>query len=181
MRAAAGGRAEPLRAVTAPYRGIVFDLDDTLVDTRATREYRDRREWRKAVAAIDRTRIFDGITELLAALARREVPWAIVTTSVSYYAEAVLEHYGLHPRRLVAYHDARPPKPHPRGVLLALEALDLPASEVVGVGNAVTDQVAYRRAVVLALAAWWSPDLEGGDWDGELADPAGLLEYVAPS
>lgn len=168
--------------MSIPYRGVVFDLDDTLVDTRATHPYRERREWRKAVAAIDRTRIFDGVSEVLAVLAQREVPWAIVTTSVSFYAEAVRDHYGLRPSHLVAFHDVSPNiKPHPKGVLLAVEALALPASDVLGVGNATTDQLAYQRAGVLALAAAWSPALEPGEWDGELADPAGLVDFLDSS
>ena len=159
-----------------PYGGIVFDLDDTLIDTTATRPYRDRRQWKEAVAALDRTRAFDGMTELLASLDQRRIPWGIVTTSVSFYAEAVMRYYDLRPIRLVAFHDAQPPKPHPKGVLMVVESIGMPASCVVGVGNARTDLVAYRNAGVLALAASWSPALEAHDeWDDTLASPSDIL------
>ena len=159
------------------YRGVIFDLDDTLVDTRPTRPYRERRRWRDAVAAVRSTQIFDGVEDLLDSMEQLGIPWAIVTTSVSYYAEAVIRHHQFKPGHLVAHHDA-PRKPHPAGVHLAAESIGLAISEAVGVGNAVTDLQAYRRAGMPALAAAWSPELEPGDWDADLASPSSLLDFL---
>lgn len=162
----------------ARYGAVVFDLDDTLVDTTAVRPFRERRQWKKAVEAVSQTRVFDGVMDLLRLLGRHEIPWAVVTTSVSYYAHAVIGHYGLQPRRVVAFHDALPTKPNPKGVLLAVDSPGLPTSEVLGVGNSAADQVAYREAGVLSLAALWSPALEPDGWDGELRDPSDLAGFL---
>jgi phosphoglycolate phosphatase-like HAD superfamily hydrolase len=159
------------------YRGVIVDLDDTLVDTRVLRPLREARRWREAVSRIGETTAFAGVVQAFSALTRAEIPWTVVTTSVSYYAEAVLRHHGLECTHLIAYHDA-PPKPRPDGLTLALGRMELEPSEVVGVGDSEIDLRAYRAARVSAFGAAWSPTLVTGDWDGILAEPKELCDLV---
>ena len=155
-------------------RGVVFDLDDTLVDTSALKPMRDARRWKDAVRNLSATMVFDGIRGLVVELDRRGIPWAVVTTSVSFYAGAVLKHHALGRHPLVAYHDA-PAKPSPAPVLLALQKLGLKPDEVVGVGDAPTDQSAYVAAGVRSAGAAWSPAFVPGQWDVLLDCPEDLL------
>lgn len=155
-------------------KGVVFDLDDTLVDTALLRALREARRWKEAVARLHETRLFDGIDELMRELGVRELPWAIVTTSVSYYANKVITHHGLEGGVCVAYHDAAP-KPSPAPIALALKRMSLRREEVVGVGDAETDLRAYQAAGVRAVGAGWSPVLHSGSWDTVATKPIDLL------
>lgn len=156
---------------------VILDLDDTLVDTRELRGLRERRDWKRAVRSMHQTKVFPGVRELLTSLSERGTPWAIVTTSVSYYAGALLRHHDLGTPPLVAYHDARP-KPHPACVLKALEHLEMEPGQAVGLGDHRHDHTAYSACGVLSLGAGWSPMLDGADWDSVLSTPAELLEYL---
>lgn len=155
-------------------RGILFDLDDTLVDTSALRELRTKRLWKDAVRRLDETEMFAGVADMLGTCSNGGIPWAVITTSVSHYAGRVLTHHALVPTTLVAYHDARP-KPHPAGVLLALQRLGLGPKDVVGVGDSETDLLAYRAAGVVAIGAGWSPALAKCEWDELMKKPGDLL------
>lgn len=107
--------------------------------------------------------MFDGIPKLLSALADRGIQVAIVTTSVSFYAEAVIGHHGIRSDVLVAFHDG-PRKPRPDGVLSALAKLKIPVSEAIGVGDHVNDCTAYRAAQIHAVGAGWSPVFQPSEW-----------------
>lgn len=158
-------------------RGLIVDLDDTLVDTRVLRPLREARRWKEAVSRVAETRAFIDVVDAFSALTHAGIPWSVVTTSVSYYAEAVLKQHGLERTHLIAYHDA-PPKPRPEGVALALSRMGLEPGEVIGVGDSDIDIRAYRAARVRAFGASWSPTLVAGDWDGILAHPTELLELA---
>ena len=111
----ADGDADGIRVVSPVKRFLIVDLDDTLVDTRAVAGLRQQRRWREAVGGVNRTVIFPGVDSLVAGLGQHKVPWAVVTTSVSFYADGVLAHHGLRPGVRVAYHDAKP-KPAPMAI-----------------------------------------------------------------
>ena len=128
---------------------------------------------------LDETTLYPGITDLLQALRDRDIAVAILTTSVSFYAERLLEHHGLGPFPLVHYHSVQPNiKPHPAGVHQAAELMKLVASECLGVGDRRIDQEAYSAAGIPALGAGWSPHLEEASWNGVPAHPNELLSLV---
>lgn len=158
--------------------GILFDLDDTLVDTARLKDLRTAKRWREAVQRVAETAPFPGIPELIDALVAGCVPWAVITTSVSFYSSAVLRHHRFFPATLVSYHDA-PAKPQPAGVVLAMSRLALGPNDVIGIGDSSTDLLAYRAAGVRAFGAGWSPVLAEDQWDGLLPTPADLLSLVA--
>ena len=81
------------------------------------RALRKARDFKGAVAKKHDTELFPGVRELLEGIATRGIAVAVVTTSVSYYASAILKHHAIDYDALIAYHDARP-KPAPDGVLL---------------------------------------------------------------
>jgi HAD superfamily hydrolase (TIGR01549 family) len=158
---------------------VIFDLDDTLIDTSALRAARAARppEWKAIIKRLDETRLFPGVRELLKGLQARRIPIAIVTTSVSYYADAALRHHGINYHARVAYHDATP-KPAPDSILLALKKLNVSARETIGVGDAEKDRLAYQAAGVLAIGAAWSPIFQIGPWGGIAQAPAEVLSFL---
>lgn len=158
---------------------VIFDLDDTLVDTAILKPHRDARRWPDALAGVPHTQMFGGVAAMLAELVARGVPIAIVTTSPGHYARRVLEYHEIGYKVLVAYHDAKRPKPAPDPCLVALERLGVHAAEVVGVGDAQKDAVSYRAAGLRAYAAGWSAaTVHEAPWDGRFAVPADLLALL---
>lgn len=153
---------------------MVFDLDDTLVDTAVLRSLREARRWKEAVSRVHQTRLFDGVDVMLRQLGEADLAWAIVTTSVSFYADRVIEHHGIAGVVRIAFHDATP-KPHPAPVLLALQRMSLPPADAIGVGDAESDLRAYQAAGLRAVGAGWSPVLHPGAWDLVARTPAEIL------
>ena len=127
-------------------RFVLFDLDNTLVDSHHLKSLRDARRWSAVYARIDTLTLFDGINDVWATLRADGVFLGVVTHSPRTYATRVLEHVGLMPDELIAYHDLsgrRKPSPHgyelcskgrapTSGVAVGDEEHDLSAADAFG-------------------------------------------------
>lgn len=138
-----------------PIRAVLFDVDGTLVNTSALDTLRSQKDWKGCVAALARSSLYPGIPELIKGLDDLGIKWATVTTSVSFYANKLLEHHKLQPGFRVAWHDARP-KPAPDPCLLAMRKLGIDEG-VVGVGDSAADFGSFSAAGLVSYCAAWNP------------------------
>jgi HAD superfamily hydrolase (TIGR01509 family) len=163
-------------------KAVVFDLDGTLLETSALQSLRDSRNWKACARNAGRTSPFDGIRELMDALAGRGLLIGVCTSSVSYYAENLLRHHKLdHHRALVCWHDATPRKPHPNPILETLRRLKVSAGEAVAVGDLAIDHQAHVAAGIRSIGAGWNPSLEvSAGWEKIASAPADVLEMLTP-
>jgi HAD superfamily hydrolase (TIGR01662 family) len=136
-------------SATDPW-AILFDLDDTLVQTAQLDALRRRRAWQDVYRALDRSLLADGTAELIEA-ARGLGRIGVVTMAPRPYAERVLAHHGLQIDVLVAYHDVQLRKPHPEPILKAARMLDVPPERTVYIGDQPNDLVSAHRAGSYAI------------------------------
>lgn len=136
-------------------RGAIFDLDQTIVDSHVLDPLRRRRQWQQVYAQIGRSRLYEGIPELLGALREASVMIAVVTSTPRTYASRLLSHFGLAVDGLVAFHDTTEHKPNPAPILVALERLNVEAHEAISIGDDPKDILASRSAGVRSVAALW--------------------------
>lgn len=140
---------------------IIFDFDQTLVDTSSLENLRSRRRWSEVRR---RARLLDpypGITDLLGELSDRKQKLAIVTTSPSMVAEDFVQKYDWPVETVIGYHQVnRRIKPRPDGLLLALSHCDEEPDGSFHVGDKAEDTEASRNAGIVAIGAGWgSADL----------------------
>lgn len=160
---------------------LVADLDDTLVDSRALELLRRARKWKECVARLREATAFPQMSETLRRLRRRGASIAIVTNSVSYYAEAVLRHFDLEYDALIAWHDTKLHKPNSEPVVAGLRRLRADANcALAGIGDSLDDCTAYSGAGLHTLGAGWSPTLaREASWDLIARQPAELASLLA--
>ena len=158
---------------------VLFDLDDTLVDTSELFALRKSRRWSECYRNLSKTSLYPGTMDAIALLREDDIPIGIVTTSISNYAEKVLKFHGIPYDALVAYHDCRGrQKPNPAPVMLCLERLGCEAERSLGIGDAANDALAYARANVVAWGAGWSSKIEqDAEWDKIILTPKEILTY----
>lgn len=105
------------------------------------------------------TRHYAGAPDLLAELARRGHPLAVVTSKASAIARRSLAHVGLEQffQAIVGFDETTRHKPDPEPVYLALDRLRASADRAAFVGDSPHDVHAGNAAGVVTVAALWGP------------------------
>jgi phosphoglycolate phosphatase len=109
------------------------------------------RNWR------GQTRPYNGIPELLQALAERHVPMAVVTNKPHRFAAPIIDHYF---EKTVFYdvlgqRDGVPKKPDPYQALAAAHKMGAVPQHCIFLGDSAIDMETARRAGMIAVGAGW--------------------------
>lgn len=142
---------------------IVFDFDQTLVDTAPVEHLRARKDWKGVMARAGQLEVYSGITELLGDLHARGHVLAIVTKSPDMVPKAFIRQHRWPIDIVVGYHHVKFRKPNPEGLLLAMSKAGATPDRTYHVGDQVQDTEASRGAKVVAVGVTW-----GLDSDAEL-------------
>lgn len=178
-----------------PPRAVIFDLDGTLTEplldfeamrreigiapglpilealegsSAAERARAEEILRRHELAAIEAAVLSDGCLELLALLAERRIPAAILTRNMRDAVAAFTRRFQLAFVAVYTREDG-PPKPSPHGAQLLCRAMGVPAAETLAVGDYKYDVIAARGAGCRTalvrhpppddLSGWGSPDM----------------------
>jgi len=130
------------------------------------------------------TRLFPGIAELLAELARRALPWGIVTNKATRFTDRIVAGLALTPACVVCGDTTEHLKPHPAPMRHAAEQLKLAPGECMYLGDDLRDIQAARAVGMSAIAVGWGyhhPENGGpGSWqaDAVIARPQDLIALL---
>ena len=164
-------------------KGVIFDLDLTLVDTSNMEPLRRKGNWQGVYKAIPASTIYEGVEELVAHCRSLGLKVGVATSSPSTYATKVLAHHRIKFDALVAYHDTDRKKPHPDPLLLAAEKLGIKPTHILAIGDDPKDVISAKAASMTAVAACWGSinveNLEEEDWDYSCANVAQLHRLIS--
>jgi phosphoglycolate phosphatase-like HAD superfamily hydrolase len=133
----------------------LFDLDNTLVDSNHLKPLRDARDWREVYTKVSTVALFDGIGAMWQTLRKRGMYLGIVTHSPRSYAQRVIDHVGLQPDALIAYHDlSGNKKPSPFGYKQCAGGRSADCG--IAVGDERADLLAADAFGCPAIFAGWS-------------------------
>ncbi len=134
------------------------------------------------------TRLFDGMTDVLAELDAIDIKWGIVTNKPAWLTEPLLKELSLDERAVcVISGDTLPRrKPHPDQLLHACEVTGFAPQRALYVGDARSDIVAGHRAGMRTVAALFGYIPTGEDphtWGAAITieTPIELLRWVTQS
>ncbi|MDE2414750.1 MAG: HAD-IA family hydrolase [Comamonadaceae bacterium] len=133
----------------------------------------------------DRTKVFDGVPELVEALTQRSLKWGVVTNKVTRFTSLIAQRVALFESAYtIVSGDSTPyTKPHPAPLLEAVSQLGCAASECIYVGDDVRDIEAGRAAgmgTVAALYGYLGTSAPPSQWgaDAMIETPLDLLNLL---
>jgi N-acetyl-D-muramate 6-phosphate phosphatase len=135
------------------------------------------------------TRLFPGIGELLADLARRKLAWGVVTNKATRFTERLVAELKLavEPACVVCGDSTPHLKPHPAPLLLAAERLAIDPKRCWYLGDDLRDIQAARAAGMRPVAVEWGyhhPDKGApAEWqaDAVISRPSEMLSLLENS
>ncbi|MBI5445116.1 MAG: HAD family hydrolase [Deltaproteobacteria bacterium] len=184
----------PVHPVGA-YRRFVGDGMEVLVRRTVPERARDAETLRRALDEMraeyggrhaEKTRPYRGIPELLGELARRRVPFAILSNkpddATKLVVREVLGTWSF--RAVLGARPGRPKKPDPTAALEIAAALGIPAGQWIYLGDTDTDMLTAEAAGMVAVGALWgfrdAGELTSAGARGLLRDPLELLRWLEP-
>ena len=136
-------------------KALIFDLDQTLVDSRHIEHLRKLRQWSIVYQKIPTISAYNGINEILSFTKDRGIKLAIVSSAPSSYVRRVVWHFGWSFDTMVCYHDTAQHKPHPAPFVEAANRLRITAKDCWAVGDEPKDIIAAKKADMYTVAALW--------------------------
>lgn len=153
-------------------KGLILDIDQTLIDSSAASDARRMRAWRDVYSMIPNFVVYDGICDAISVARQKGLKICIVSTAPRTYIERVIHYHKIYTDYIIGYHDAHPVKPHPAPILKALEIMGLRCDEVLSFGDRYIDETASNAAGVKFVACLWGSD----EFDkGRLLSPSSLM------
>jgi HAD superfamily hydrolase (TIGR01509 family) len=139
---------------------LIFDLDQTIVDSSISNDYRKSRKWVDVYKLIPNFYLYPNIRDIFDLLHKSKSSIAIVTSSPSSYAKKILSHFDLKYDSLIGYHNCQGQiKPSPVSIFLAMKELNIEnPNTVLGVGDLETDIIAYNNAGIESGYCTWGLD-----------------------
>lgn len=140
---------------------IIFDFDQTLIDTSPVEHLRRPGGWTKVTSSMSTLLVYEGVHALLHELHGLGQTLAIVTTSPNMVPDEAIKLYGWPIDFVIGYHQVTRRKPDPEGLMLAMQKGGATSSDTIHVGDKPDDTRASRAAGVIAIgAAWGAADVE---------------------
>ena len=134
---------------------LIFDLDQTIIDSSIAEPYRKVRDWPTVYSVINRFVLYPGVIDALRNFKNSGLRICIVTSSPSSYCNKVLKYWDIPSDHMVCYHDTKNKKPHPEPINRALSLLRIPAEKAISFGDCDIDIIASNNANVRSVACTW--------------------------
>lgn len=151
--------------MTNKVTAVLFDLDNTLINTTALAQYRDSiNKPQLTEAQLAQTKIYPKTKGILEFLDTQKIKLGLVTNSPRRYAHSVLKHHGIYDffSSIITYDDVTSSgvKPSPKGIELALAAMGINNDHnVLFIGDHEVDMnAAYAAGVKPIFPAWATKD-----------------------
>jgi HAD superfamily hydrolase (TIGR01549 family) len=141
---------------------IIFDLDETLLDTSMLRKDQKPGRWRQLAVRLDEVQTYtDGgsriqATELPARVREMGFQIGVLTHSPRWYAQRLLSAFGIRYDALITGSDGYAPKPDPSSLRAIADELGVPVQDCIMVGDDAADVGAAQNAGALSIGVAWS-------------------------
>ena len=163
-------------------KGIIFDLDQTLVDSNIAKSYRSARNWNTVYSLIRKFVLYEAYDKVFEFIRDNDLKVGIVSKAPSAYVKKVLNHFNIPFDTVVAYHDVKLQKPNSEGMNLALTQLGLSAEDVISFGDEVSDVIASNGAGIESVACLWGSTNEeallGSEADHVICTPNEIISLL---
>ncbi|MGE4231917.1 MAG: HAD family hydrolase [Bacteriovoracia bacterium] len=131
------------------------------------------------IKRLDKSKVFDGITEALNQISKKDAHQAIFTGRGREGTEIILKHNNLrdHFKLIVTANEVENPKPDPEGLHLLTDRFRIAPRKTAMIGDSLFDIQAGKKARVVTVACLWSSEKSIKRSDFEALRPDFIAEH----
>lgn len=153
--------------------GVIFDLNQTIIDAGIALNAVENGDWKTAYDLIPQMTPYTEVVDLIHELINSGTEVAVVTSSPRDYCEKVLNTLEITGVITVCYDDTPQHKPYPQPYLFAMKQMENQQREkIIAVGDEEYDLIAaYYAHIECALANWCNNDHYNNNYKNHTARP----------
>lgn len=164
-------------------KGVIFDLDLTLVASTLSEQARHIHDWQRVYALIHHYYLYRGMQDVFSYIRLHGIKTAIVSTAPRPYIQRVVSQFNIPANIIVGYHDAKPIKPHPATMLNAIEQLGIDVSDAISFGDRAIDMMSSIAAQIKCIACLWGTKeksiLLESPYDAIIYNPMEIIDILS--
>jgi HAD superfamily hydrolase (TIGR01549 family) len=135
---------------------LLFDLDQTIIDSSSAEKYRKSGQWSTVYALISQFKLYPGVIEAIEFAKKNGLKICIVTSSPSTYCQKVLDHWKIPYDQKVCYHDTSKRKPYPDPLERGMQLIECAETKnAISFGDRAVDIQASKAAKVMSVGCTW--------------------------
>ena len=125
---------------------VIFDVDQTLVDTSMLEPLRAKHQWSSVFRNLHLTYLYDDMRKVFDFIEGSGAKITLVSNSPRSYVQNLARYHNIPHHHIVAYEDTVNHKPYPDPMLLALSLMNETSNHVVAFGDSLSDMIAAKAA-----------------------------------
>lgn len=166
--------------------GVIFDLDQTIIDSSIAYHERRNRNWNNVYSLIPQMQPYQGVIRLIRKLIEIGVEVAIVTSSPRPYCIKVLNFLNISTSDVitVCYHDTEKHKPDPEPITYAISKMsNQNGKKIIVIGDEEKDVIAANAIGATSIMGFWGNYYAFTNWNNSIVpnvfcrDEESLLRY----
>lgn len=141
---------------------VIFDLDETLLDTHMLRDDRKLGRWGRLARRLNEVQPYEHVesnvqaAQLPARVKAMGFDVGVLTHSPRWYAERMLAEFDIDFDALITGSDGYAPKPDPSSLRAIADEIGVSAADCIMVGDDAVDIVAAQNAGATSIGVAWS-------------------------
>ncbi len=161
---------------------VIFDLDQTLVDSSSLELDRKERNWSKVYSKLDQLKPYPNIHNVIETLCFRGYKIGVVSNSPKLYCTKLITAMGIKVDYVVGYHCTALKKPMPDPIFFCINQLGSGFDNIFGIGDNKNDIISYKNANIKSIGCLWgnsdNSKLYSSNPDYLISDPLKILEIL---
>ena len=145
----------PFYKKTGKFSKVIFDLDQTLIESSPLEELRRQRRWAEVYANIEKCDLYNGMTDVFSKIKESNIIISIVSSAPKSYIERMVNFFNIPCNYIVGYHDVTRQKPYPDPFFRAMQLMKTDSSATISFGDKTSDITASKSARIFSVGCLW--------------------------
>jgi len=162
-------------------KGIIFDLDNTLIERSISDPYRKKRNWKKVFELIPQFTLYEGLPDVFEYISQNNIQITIVSFASHKLVEQITKQFNIPYSFILSGRDIKK-KPSPDGMIKAMKEMKCNSNNIISFGDSLVDYQAAKAANIKHITCLWGSSekkiLEENGCENFISNPSEIIDIL---